>query len=81
MESTPEAGEGSLAASLRVTERLAVEAASPLMAMVPFGRTVSTNQLRDAGVVSVLPTVVDGPNPEGVVALAQARVALGGGAE
>jgi hypothetical protein len=55
IEATPEAGEGSLAERLSVTERLAVEAAPPLMEMVPFGTAVSTNQLRDAGVASMLP--------------------------
>jgi hypothetical protein len=53
IQATPDAGEGSLAESLSVTERLAVEALPPLMAMVPLGTTVSTNQLRVAGVVSM----------------------------
>jgi hypothetical protein len=57
MEPTPEAGEGSLAESLSVTERLEVEALPPLMDIVPLGTTVSTNQLRDAGLASVLPVL------------------------
>jgi hypothetical protein len=38
---TPEAGEGSLAESPSVTERLEVEALPPLRVIVPFGTTVS----------------------------------------
>jgi hypothetical protein len=57
MEATPEAGEGSLAESLSVTDRLEVEAAPPLMEIVPLGRTVSTNQLRLAGLVSRFPAL------------------------
>jgi hypothetical protein len=57
IESTPEAGEGSLAASLSVTERLDVEDAPPFMEIVPFGTTVSTNQLRLAGLASILPAL------------------------
>ena len=55
MEATPEAGEGSLAESLSVTERLEVEALPPLMAMVPLGTMLSTNQLRLAGVPAMFP--------------------------
>ena len=55
MESTPEAGEGSLVESLSVTERLVVEAAPSLMDIVPLGTTVSTNQLRDAGLARIGP--------------------------
>jgi hypothetical protein len=55
MEATPEAGEVSLAESFSVTERLEVEALPLLMAMVPLGTTVSTNQLRLAGVPSMFP--------------------------
>jgi hypothetical protein len=54
-EAAPEDGAGLLAESLSVTERLAVEALPPLIDMVPLGTTLSTNQLRVAGVASVLP--------------------------
>jgi hypothetical protein len=57
IESTPEAGAASLAESLSVTVRLAVEAAPVFMDMVPFGTTVSTNQLRLGGVVSTFPAL------------------------
>jgi hypothetical protein len=57
IEATPEAGEGSLAESLSVTERLEVEDAPPFMEIVPFGTTVSTNQLREAGVGSTFPSL------------------------
>jgi hypothetical protein len=42
MEATPEDG-GSLAESLSVTERLAVEALPPLIDMVPLGTTPSNS--------------------------------------
>jgi hypothetical protein len=56
IEATPEAGEGSLAESPSVTERLEVEALPPFMEMVPLGATVSTNQVRLAGIGSGLPS-------------------------
>jgi hypothetical protein len=46
MSVTPEAGEGPLAERFSVRERLLVEVAPPLMDIVSFGTTVSTNQLR-----------------------------------